>query len=104
MLILGSGNIVHNLGKLVWQDTAHEWAVAFDEAIKRLILAGDHETLIQYPQLGEAARLSVPTPEHFLPLLYILGLQDEGEEPRFLTEKVTLGAISMRSFVLGSSL
>lgn len=52
VLVMGSGNLVHHLGKLVWQDTAHEWAVDFDEAIKRLILAGDHASIIHYPPIG----------------------------------------------------
>jgi 4,5-DOPA dioxygenase extradiol len=103
VLIVGSGNIVHNLSLVVWGDTAYDWALAFDEQIKRLIVSGDHESIIHYDRLGEAARLSVPTPEHFLPLLYILGLQDEGEEVIFFSEKVTLGAISMRSLRVGSN-
>jgi len=102
VLFMGSGNIVHNLGRLVWKDTAHDWAMAFDEEIKRMIEADDHPSIIHYLQLGEPARLSVPTNEHFLPLLYILGLQEKGEEISFFAEKVTLGAISMRSLMVGS--
>jgi 4,5-DOPA dioxygenase extradiol len=102
VLIMGSGNIVHNLGAVVWKDTAYDWALAFDEQIKQLILAGDHDSIIHYQQLGEAARLSVPTFDHFYPLLYILGLQDSGETVSFFCEKVTLGSISMRSVLIGS--
>ena len=101
VLILGSGNIVHNLGRIVWQDTAYDWAVEFDERVKRLIASGDHDAIIQYRRLGQAARLAVPTNEHFLPLLYILALQEHNEAIRFFTEKVTLGAISMRSVWIG---
>ena len=101
VLILGSGNIVHNLGRLVWQDTAYDWAVEFDERVKRLIASGDHDGIIQYQRLGQAARLAVPTNEHFLPLLYILALQERNEAIRFFTEKVTLGTISMRSVRIG---
>ena len=97
ILIVGSGNIVHNLGAVVWQDTAHDWALEFDAEIKRLIASGDHEPIIHYDRLGDAAKASVPTAEHFLPLLYILGLQEAGEETTFFSEKVTLGAISMTS-------
>ena len=101
ILIVASGNIVHNLGAVVWRDTAHHWALEFDRQIKRLIVSGDHDAIIDYDQFGEAAKASVPTPEHFLPLLYILGLQETGEEVTFFNEKVTLGAISMTSLLVG---
>ncbi len=100
VLIVGSGNIVHNLRMLRWADEAYEWAVEFDEQIKQAILAGDHDTIINYERLGEMARLAVPTDEHFLPLLYVLACQ-EHEPVRFFAEKVTLGAISMRSLRVG---
>jgi 4,5-DOPA dioxygenase extradiol len=101
VLILGSGNIVHNLGWMVWRDTVYEWAAEFDERIKGLILSGDHGAIIGYPGLGEAARRSVPTNEHFLPLLYVLALQEEGDRIGFFAERVTLGSISMRSLRVG---
>ena len=101
VLIVGSGNIVHNLGRIVWQDTAYDWAVEFDETMRRLILAADHDAIIHYEHLGQAARLAVPTNEHFLPLLYILALREHNEALRFFAEKVTLGAISMRSLQIG---
>jgi 4,5-DOPA dioxygenase extradiol len=101
ILVVGSGNIVHNLAGVVWQDTVHDWAFVFDGQIRRLIASGDHDAIIHYDRLGDAAKASVPTAEHFLPLLYILGLQDEGEEISFFNDKVTLGAISMTSLQLG---
>ncbi len=101
VLIVGSGNMVHNLGVMAWQDMAFDWAVEFDERLKQLILAGDHDALIQYPKLGNAARLSVPTNEHYLPMLYVLALQDKEDQIGFFTEKVTLGSISMRSLRIG---
>lgn len=101
VLIVGSGNIVHNLGKIVREDKAYDWAVEFDETVKRLILSQEHDAIVEYPDLGRAARLSVPTNEHFLPLLYVLGLQEKGEEIRYFAEKVTLGSISMRSLRIG---
>lgn len=101
VLILGSGNIVHNLRALVWQDTAYDWAIEFDEKIKRLILSGDHDSIIHYPNLGQAAHLSVPTNEHYLPLLYALALQDKQDEVQFFADKATLGSISMRSLKIG---
>ncbi len=97
VLIVGSGNIVHNLRTLTWNDNALDWAVAFDEEIKRLILMQDHKAIINYLALGQMASLSVPTSEHFLPLLYILALQEAQDSIEFFTEKVTLGSISMLS-------
>ena len=103
ILIVGSGNIVHNLGAVVWKDTAFDWALEFDDQIKRLIVSGNHDAIIHYDRLGDAAKASVPTAEHFLPLLYLLGLQEAGEEVQFFSEKVTLGAISMTSLQVGGN-
>jgi 4,5-DOPA dioxygenase extradiol len=93
--------MVHNLGEVVWQETAYDWAIEFDELLKDLILSGDHDPIINYPKLSKAAQLSVPTNEHFLPLLYILALQDKKDDVQFFAEKVTLGSISMRSLRIG---
>ena len=100
-MILGSGNIVHNLREMVWQDTAFDWALEFDSKMKELILSGDHDSIIRYPKFGQAACLSVPTNEHYLPLLYVLGLQDKPDDVRFFADKVTLGSVSMRSIRVG---
>ena len=101
ILIVGSGNIVHNLGMMNWQAKAYDWATEFDETVKQLILSGDHALIIRYQDLGQAVRLSIPTNEHYLPLLYTLALQDEQERIRFFTDGVTLGSISMRSLWIG---
>jgi 4,5-DOPA dioxygenase extradiol len=101
VLILGSGNLVHNLRELVWADTAYDWALAFDARMKELIQSGNHAAIISYSNLGPAARLAVPTPEHFLPLLYVLGTQNKSEDVTFFTEQVTLGSMSMRSVKIG---
>lgn len=101
VLILGSGNLVHNLRAVAWQDTAFDWATEFDQKVKDLILSGDHGALIRYPQLGQAASLAIPTNEHYLPLLYVLALQEQGEQIGFFAEKVTMGSISMRSLRIG---
>jgi 4,5-DOPA dioxygenase extradiol len=69
VLIIGSGNIVHNLREMMWEDTAYDWALEFDAQMKELILSGDHKAIIHYSKLGRSARLAVPTPEHYLPLL-----------------------------------
>jgi 4,5-DOPA dioxygenase extradiol len=101
VLIIGSGNIVHNLRVIDWSGGAFDWAIEFDEKIKGLILAKDHESIIEYHKLGKSARLSVPTNEHYLPLLYALALQDADDKVSFFTERVTLGSVSMRSIMIG---
>jgi 4,5-DOPA dioxygenase extradiol len=101
VLIIGSGNMVHNLMMLSWEDIAYDWAVEFDETLKGLILSGDHDSIINYPRFGKIADLSIPTNEHFLPLLYIMGIMDQAEKVSFFADKVTLGSISMRSVRIG---
>ncbi len=97
VLIIGSGNIVHNLRRVVFQEGAYDWAIEFDETIKQLVLAGDHDPIVHYQTLGQAARLAIPTNEHYLPLLYVLALQDKNETVRFFADRVTYGSLSMRS-------
>ena len=101
VLIIASGNVVHNLGHLSWDASAFDWALEFDARIKALILAGDHTAIVNYKDLGPAAKLAVPTDEHYLPLLYVLALQAPDDAVSFFAEKVTLGAISMRSVKIG---
>jgi len=97
VLIIGSGNIVHNLRMAVFEDTAFDWAVQFDSMVKRWILDDDHDPLIHYEKQGEIASLSINSAEHYLPLLYSLGLKEEGEPVSFFAEKVWGGSVSMRS-------
>jgi len=101
VLILGSGNMVHNLAMMRWQETPYDWATEFDLTLKRLIEAGDHGAIIDFPRFGRIARLAIPTDEHFLPLLYVLALQEPAEPIRFFAEKVTYGSISMRGLKIG---
>lgn len=101
VLIIGSGNIVHNLREMTWEDTAYDWALGFDAQMKGLILSGDHKKITHYSKLGRSARLAVPTPEHYLPLLYVLGAQDESDGVAFFADRVTLGSMSMRSVRIG---
>jgi 4,5-DOPA dioxygenase extradiol len=101
VLIVGSGNVVHNLGLARWESgEPHEWAVEFDEDVKRLIQEGNHNALIKCEELGRAANLSIPTPEHYLPMLFTLSLQEKGEQVSFFNESIDLGSISMRSFTI----
>ncbi len=102
VLIVGSGNIVHNLRLLQWDaGEPYPWAVQFDALAAELMLAGEHNRLIDYPAMEELARLSIPSNEHYLPLLYILGLQQTGEPVTFFGEGLTHGSISMRSARIG---
>src|SRR6185503_4951440 len=83
VLVIGSGNLVHNLHAYAWgrhQVEPLEWAVRFEERAREFMLAGDHDPLINYETLGRDALLSVPTPDHYLPLLYVIALQREREE------------------------
>jgi 4,5-DOPA dioxygenase extradiol len=102
VLIVGSGNMVHNLRLMQFQAGAFEWASEFDMRLKKLIAEGDHDSVINYRKHGTMADLSVPTNEHYLPLLYVLGLQEKNEPLNFFNEKTTMGSISMRSLVIGS--
>jgi 4,5-DOPA dioxygenase extradiol len=101
VLVMGSGNIVHNLRLLRRQPIAFDWAVEFDAKVKALIDAGDHQRLVNYPGLGRAAQLAVPTNEHYLPLLYALAVKGEKESIAYFNDATTLGSISMRSLVVG---
>jgi 4,5-DOPA dioxygenase extradiol len=101
VIIVGSGNIVHNLGVINWQGGAYDWAIEFDDTIKQLILSGDHDSITHYQKLGQTARLAIPTNEHYLPLLYILALQEKQEPVRFFNDSIDMGSLSMRSIQIG---
>ncbi len=99
VLILGSGNVVHNLGTVRFEDAAYDWALSFDRTVADLVDEGDFDSLVDYRSLGGDASLAVPTDEHYLPFLYELGLKEEDEKLRAFADRVTLGSISMRSYV-----
>lgn len=101
VLVIGSGNIVHNLRRAKWDSNEpYDWALEFDELSRKLILDGNHAALIKGGKLNSAANLSIPTPEHFLPLLYVLALKKKGEEVSFFNERIDMGSMSMRSLVI----
>jgi 4,5-DOPA dioxygenase extradiol len=99
VLIIGSGNMVHNLRILDWHrsDSGYDWAVEINEKFKKSILSGDHKPLINFEGFGQAGKLSIPTPEHYLPLLYILGLTNSKEKISIFNDKLVMGSISMTS-------
>ena len=101
ILVAGSGNVVHNLRLMRPGAQAFDWAVRFNESIRGALAARDHATLIGFEKLGADARLSVPTPEHYLPLLYIAGLQREDESMTFPVDGYDLGSVSMLSAAAG---
>ena len=101
VLIMGSGNIVHNLRRLIFSESAqYDWAIAFDEQSKQLMDDGDFKSLQKYEQLGREAQLSIPTPDHFFPLLYTLGLKTEDETVSYPIEGISYGSTSMRSVLI----
>jgi 4,5-DOPA dioxygenase extradiol len=102
VMIVGSGNVVHNLGVMDWRGTAgaYDWAVRFNTFVRGHIEKRSHSALIDFERMGEDARLSVPTSEHYLPLLYILGLQDDQSVVTIPVDGIEHGSISMMSVVV----
>ncbi|MBT1071422.1 4,5-DOPA dioxygenase extradiol [Pelotalea chapellei] len=105
ILIMGSGNLVHNLHTYAWGrhvPDPYDWAVRFENEAKELILSGNYQPLIDYETLGKDAMLSIPTPDHYLPLLYVLATRQEDEPITFPVEGVDGGSISMLSVQVGN--
>lgn len=104
VLIIASGNVVHNLKTVDWNNIDAiplDWAVAFDEWVKARLEDQDFQALVDYQSLGDISRLAHPTPEHFLPMLYALGLAEENEGVEYILEGFQFGSASMRSFRIG---
>lgn len=106
ILIIGSGNIVHNLGLIAWdhaseQEYGFDWAIQANETFKKLILSDNHKDLINYKNLGREVQLAVPTPDHYLPLLYALALKDENEPIVVFNDKALMGSLTMTSLRIG---
>lgn len=102
LLIIGSGNMVHNLFTLQRRVTAYDWAKTFDESIKKFIDDRDFKSVIDFQKLGRVAELAHPTYDHFLPLLYTLGAMDKNENIEYFNDSFDLGSISMRSLLINS--
>jgi aromatic ring-opening dioxygenase catalytic subunit (LigB family) len=104
ILILGSGDVVHNLHTYAWGRHVREpydWALRFETAVRARLAAGDHAGLIDYAALGDEALLAVPTPEHYLPLLYVVGASRAGEAVSFPVEGMDGGSVSMLAVRFG---
>jgi 4,5-DOPA dioxygenase extradiol len=100
VLIVGSGNIVHNLRMLNFSGKPYDWATEFDEKIKTFLVDQNHQGIIDYDKIGAAAKLAVPTHDHYLPLIYSIAQQEKNEQTLFFNEKTDMGSVSMRSFVI----
>lgn len=106
VLIIGSGNMVHNLRMVAWDKMnepgyGYDWALQMNDQFKQLITANDHRSLIHYDKLGSEAMLAIPTPEHYLPLLYTLGLKGGRDEIKFFNDKAVAGSLTMTSVNIG---
>ena len=106
VLIIGSGNMVHNLRMVAWDrlndpEYAYDWAIQMNNKFKELIQAGNHKPLINYSSLGKEAMLAIPTPEHYLPLLYTLGLKSSKDDVSFFNDKAVGGSLTMTSVKIG---
>ncbi len=106
VLIIGSGNMVHNLRLVAWDkfnsdNYAFDWALEASEKMKKYILAGDHLPLINYSSQGKSFELAILTPEHYLPLLYALALKEENEDIKLFNDKAVAGSLTMTSVIIG---
>ena len=104
ILVIGSGNMVHNLRMLSWEminGGGYDWAIEMNDKFKNLIANGDHKPLINYRNLGTDAMLAIPTPEHYLPLIYALGMKNDKEEVSFFNDKAVGGSLTMTSVLVG---
>ena len=106
VLIVGSGNIVHNLRQVAWdkaddEEFGHDWAIEANELVKKYVREHNHENLINYQSLGRAVQMAAPTPDHFLPLLYALALQQDDEQVDFFNDKAVMGSLTMTSMKIG---
>lgn len=106
VLIVGSGNIVHNLGMIAWDkikepNYAYDWAIEANTKMKKFVLENNHKELINYTNQGKSFDLAIPSPDHYLPLLYTLALKEEKESVSVFNDKAVMGSLTMTSFKIG---
>jgi len=106
VLIIGSGNMVHNLRLVAWDkmnepEYGFDWAIQANDKFKQLIMSGNHKDLINYTSLGHEVQLAIPTPDHYLPLLYTLALKEKDEALSFFNDKPVMGSLTMTSVKIG---
>ena len=109
VLIIGSGNMVHNLRMVAWDkldagEYGYDWALEVSEKMKKYIINGDHKPLINYRNHGKPFELAIPTPEHYLPLLYTMALKEENEAVSLFNDKAIAGSLTMTSVKIGGDL
>ena len=102
VLIIGSGNMVHNLRLIDWSQAnepgvGYDWAIEANKKMKKFILSNDHQSLVNYQSQGKAMNLAVPSPEHFLPLLYALALKEGNEKIEIFNDHAVMGSLTMTS-------
>ncbi len=106
VLIVGSGNMVHNLRLVDWgrldQQYGHDWAIEANDKMKKYIMDGNHQELINYKNQGKEFQMSIPTPEHYLPLLYTLALKEKSDDVALFNDQLVAGSITMTSVKIGS--
>ena len=107
VLIVGSGNMVHNLGMVAWDkmnepNFAFDWATEANEKMKSFIQDGNHQPLLDFKTQGKAFDLAIPTPDHYYPMLYALALQEKNEGLKFFNDKAVMGSLTMTSFSIGA--
>jgi 4,5-DOPA dioxygenase extradiol len=103
ILIIGSGNMVHNLRVIDFDTDAKpfDWAVSYDAKLKARLIEGNHKALVSYESIGKEADLAVPTLDHYLPMIYVLALQEKDEPLAFTHEGMQNASVSMRGFRIG---
>lgn len=106
VLIIGSGNIIHNLGLVDWRNFdkdnhGYDWAIEARETINNYLIDGNHAQIIHYEKQSKAVQLAIPSPDHYLPLIYIVGLQGKGEKLTLFNDKLVAGSLSMTSLRIG---
>lgn len=106
VLIIGSGNMVHNLRMVAWDKMdqpgfGYDWALSMNDKFKQLIADGNHQPLINFESLGSEGRLAIPTPEHYLPLLYTMGLKTSRDQVSFFNDRAVAGSLTMTSVKIG---
>lgn len=108
VLIMGSGNMVHNLGMVSWNKLydiyGYDWAIEAGEKMKKFILSGDHKQLINYKSHGKSFDLAIPTPDHYLPLLYTIALQEKDDTLTIFNDKPVGGSLTMTSVKIGANI
>lgn len=109
VLVVASGNMVHNLRKVAWdkpaaEDYGYDWALVANDTFKTLLHERRHDELLAWQDLGSAVQLAIPTPDHYYPMMYSMGLQTEHDELSFFNDKAVMGSLTMTSFRLDSKL